>query len=154
MLFSETYMGSTFIFIRACVLFGRRENKRQYLLITMCQGLDFFHIWLFLFYFKLNFFFFLLYNIVLVLPHSNMNPPRAYMCSLSWTLPPTSLPVLSLRVIPVHQPQASCIKPGLAIHFLYDIIHVSAPFPQIIPPSPSPIESKDTLFNPHYNSRR
>ena len=29
----------------------------------------------------------------------------------------------------------SCIKPGLAIRFLYDIIHVSMPFSQIIPPS-------------------
>ena len=32
------------------------------------------------------------YNIVLVLPHINMNPPRAYMFSPSWTpLPPPSL---------------------------------------------------------------
>ena len=53
----------------------------------------------------------------------------------------------SLWVIPVHQPQASlsCIKPRLEIHFLY-IIHVSMPFSQIIPPSPSPTESK-RLFN-------
>ena len=28
----------------------------------------------------------------------------------------------------------SCIKPGLAICFFYDIIHVSMPFSQIIPP--------------------
>ena len=60
--------------------------------------------------------------------------------------PSTSLPVPSLWVIPVHQPQGSCIKPGLAILFLYDIIHVSMPFPQIIPPSPSPTESKRLFY--------
>ena len=59
--------------------------------------------------------------------------------------PPTSLPVSSFRVIPVHQPQASCIEPGWATHFIYDIVHISMPFSQIIPPSPSPTESK-TLF--------
>ena len=55
---------------------------------------------------------------------------------------PTSLPVPSLRVIPVHQPQASCIEPGLAVHLLYDIMHVSMPFP----PSPSPTESKSLFY--------
>ena len=60
--------------------------------------------------------------------------------------PPTSLPVPSLRVIPVHPPQGSCIEPELAIHFLYDIIHISMTFPQIIPPSPSPTESKRLFY--------
>ena len=61
---------------------------------------------------------------------------------------PTSLLVPSLWVIPVHRPKhpVSCIKPGLAIHFLYDIIHVSMPFSQIIPPSPSPTESKRLFY--------
>ena len=36
----------------------------------------------------------------------------------------------------------SCIKPGLAIYFTYDNIHVSMLSSQIIPPSPSPTESK------------
>ena len=55
-------------------------------------------------------------------------------------LPPHPVP----RVIPVHQPWApvSCIEPGPAICFIYDKIHVSVLPSQIIPPSPSPTESK------------
>ena len=37
----------------------------------------------------------------------------------------------------------SCIKPGLAFRFTYDIIHVSMPFSQIIPPS-----SKRLFYTP------
>ena len=61
---------------------------------------------------------------------------------------PSSIPITSLWVIPVHQLQdpVSCIEPGLAIHFIYDIIHVSMLFSQIIPPSPSPTESKSLFY--------
>ena len=60
---------------------------------------------------------------------------------------PSSHPIPSLWVIPVHQSQASCIiciKPGLAIRFTYDIIYVSVPLPQIVPPSPT--ESKRLFY--------
>ena len=62
--------------------------------------------------------------------------------------PPISLPIPSLWVILVHQPWAlvSCFKRGLAICFTIDNIHVSMLFSQIIPPSPSPTESKSLFF--------
>ena len=62
--------------------------------------------------------------------------------------PPFSLPIPSLWVFPVHQPQASSIvhRTWTGDHFIYDIIHVSMPFSQIIPPSPSPTESKRLFY--------
>ena len=62
--------------------------------------------------------------------------------------PTTSLPIPSLWVIPVHQPQAlvSCIQPGLEICFTLDNIDVLMLFSQINPPSPSPIESKSLFY--------
>ena len=61
--------------------------------------------------------------------------------------PPTSLPIPSLWVIPVHQPWAlvSCIQPGLVICFTLDSIRVAMLFSQNFPPSPSPTESQ-SLF--------
>ena len=38
----------------------------------------------------------------------------------------------------------SCIEPGLVTRFIYDIIHVSMPFSQILPPSPT--ESKRLFY--------
>ena len=110
--------------------------------------------WFFFFFFNSGCFvfylfcFILLYNTVLVLPYINMNPPQMYTCSQSWTrLPPFSpyhLSGSSQCTSPKHP--VSCIEPRLVIHFLCDIIHVSMPFSQIIPPSPSPSESKRLFY--------
>jgi len=93
-------------------------------------------------------FFFLLYHIVLVLPYIDMDLPWVYMCSPSWTpLPPPSPyhPSGSSQCTSPEQP-VSCIKPGLAICFTYDNLHVSMPFSHIIAPSPSPTESKRLFY--------
>ena len=93
-------------------------------------------------------FFFKLYNIVLVLPNIEMDPPQVYICSPSWTLLPPPSPYhpsgSSQYTSPKHP--VSCIKPGLATRFIYDIIRISMPLSQIIPPSPSPTESKRLFY--------
>ena len=99
------------------------------------------------FFFKF-YFIFKLYNIVLVFPNIEMNPPQVYVCSPSWTLLPPPSPFhpsgSSQCTSPKHP--VSCIEPGLVTHFIYDIIHVSVPFSQIIPPYPSPTESKRLFY--------
>ena len=88
---------------------------------------------------------FLLYNIVLVLPYINMHLPQVYTCSPFWTPPPPPSPYHPSGSSQCTSPKlpVSYIEPGLAIRFLYDIIHVLMPFSQIIPPT---TESKRLFY--------
>ena len=85
---------------------------------------------------------------MLLLPFINMNPPQVYTCFPSWTpfpSPSSYHPSGSSQCTSPKHP-VSCIEPGIAIHFIHDVIHVSMPFSQIIPPSPSPTESKRLFY--------
>ena len=89
----------------------------------------------------------LLYNIVLVLPYINMNLPRVYTCSQSWTpLPPSS---------PYHPSGSSqCTAPS----FLYSALNLDCRFISYMilymfqchspksSPLPSPTESKSLFY--------
>ena len=77
-----------------------------------------------------------------------MNQPWVYMCPSSWIPlpPPSSSHPSGLFQCTGFECPVSCIDLGLAIYFTYGNIHVSMLFSQIIPPSPSPTESKSLFF--------
>ena len=60
--------------------------------------------------------------------------------------PATSLLTRSLWVVPEHWLWVPCFMHGTCICFTYGNVHVSVLFSQIIPPSPSPTESKSLFF--------
>ena len=101
---------------------GFTDRVRGYGILALIESSFFLVLFIYLFI--------LLYNIVLVLPYIDMNPPWVYMGSPSWTpLPPPSPshPSGSSQCTSPEHP-VSCIKPGLVICFTCDNLHVSMPF--------------------------
>ena len=106
----------------------------------------------FLFYFKFKFIYFnwrlfTLQYCIGSATHKHESATGVHVFPILNPLPPPS-PYHPSRSSQCTSPKhpVPCIEPGLAIRFIYDIIHVSMPFSQIIPPSPSPRVQKSVLY--------
>ena len=75
--------------------------------------------------------------------HQHESTTGVHMFPILNPPPPLYHPSGSSQCTSPKQP-VSCIELGQVICFIYDIMHVSMPFSQIIPPSPSPTESTRT----------
>ena len=98
-------------------------------------------------YFCVQFYYFFLFSLVFTLQYcigfavdQHESAMGVHMFPILTPLPPYHPSGSSQCTSPEHA--VSCIEPGLVICFTYDIIHVSMPFSQIIPPSLSCTESK------------
>ena len=82
------------------------------------------------------------------LPYTDMNQPWVYMCPPSQTPLPAPSPShpSGLSHCTGFECPVSCIELGLVIYFTYGNVHVSVLFSQIIPPLPSPTESKRLFY--------
>ena len=107
--------------------------------------MDFILFYFFIYYFFILFYFITLQYCIGFAIHQHAST-RVCTCSPFWTPLPPPYPYHPSGSSQCTSPKLpSCIKPGLVIRFLYDIVHVLMPFSQIIPP-PSPTESKRRFY--------
>ena len=99
----------------------------------------------FLFFFLFLFYFLTLQYCIVFAIYQHESATGIHVFSILNPPPSPYHPFGSFQCTSPNHP-LSCIEPGLATRFIYDITHVSMPFSQIIPPSPSPTESKRLFY--------
>ena len=110
----------------------------------MCLYLFIFFLF-FKFYFIYYYYYFTLQYCIGFATHQHESTTGVHMFPIPNPAPPQHHPSESSQCNSPKHP-AHCFEPRLVIHLLYDIIHVSMPYSQIIPPSPSPTETKRLFY--------
>ena len=97
-------------------------------------------------YFFFNFILFLnLKHCISFAKHQNESATGIHVLPILNPPPSPHHPSRSSQCTSLKHP-VSCIEPRLATRFIHDITHVSMPFSQIFPPSPSPTESIRLIY--------
>ena len=99
----------------------RWRQGLKYLCVCVCVCLLYNCIFIFIF-----FPFILIYNTVLVLPYIDMNPPRVYMRSQTWT--PTHLPPHNVSLGHHRAPAPSMLYPASDIDWRFDSYVIALSF--------------------------
>src|SRR5574337_958504 len=122
------------------------KHKSRFCLSTKVSIVSFYFVFCFSFLFFLSFFIFIfLHNCISFAKYQNESTTGIHVFPILNPPPSPYHPSgLSQCTSPKHP--VSCIEPGLATLFIRDIIHVSIPFSQIFPPSPSATESIRLLY--------
>src|SRR5574337_684161 len=117
------------------------KHKSRFCLSTKVSIVSFYFVFCFSFLFFLSFFIFIfLHNCISFSKYQNESATGIHVFPILIPPPSPYHPSGSSQCTSPKHP-LSCIEPELATHFIHDIIHVSMPFSQIFPPSPSPAES-------------
>ena len=125
----------------------QKSHKISSILAKFLQAIALLSIWFHFFFLNLNYLFYFttLYWFCHTLTWIHHGCTCAPHPEPPLPPPSPSYPSGSSQCISPGHP-VSCIEPGLAIRFTYDNIHVSMPFSHIIPPSPSPTESRRLFY--------
>ena len=118
----------------SCTLYG--DFLRRRFSFSAGEEILFFFSFIIYLFFKILFYLPLQYCIGFAIYQNESATGIHVFPILNLLLPPSPYHLSGSSQCTSPKHSVSCIEPGLATRFIYDIIHISMPFSQIIPPCP------------------